>query len=41
MILIIYGIFIVEKAWLFSNVSGARVFKQSMAGLIAFIVVDF
>ena len=41
MILIICGIFIVEKAKLFSEVSGAHVFKQSMVGLIAFIVVDF
>ena len=38
MILIIYGIFIVEKAWLFSKVSGAHMFKTKYGSCI---VVDF
>ena len=41
MILIIYGIFIVEKAWFFQKYLELVCSKQSMAGLIAFIVVDF
>ena len=42
MILIICGIFIVEKAKLFSKVSGDPCSKNKVyVGLIAFIVVDF
>ena len=42
MILIICGIFIVEKAKLFSEkYLELMCSKQSMVGLIAFVVVDF